>query len=76
MTHTDDPINELWAWVLQQPNGVEKIANPWVSHGYYPLITSSQELAKIRMLGLAKDAERETGCPVKLVKFVRAEDAV
>jgi len=68
-----DPINELWAWVITQPNGVEKIANPWVSQGYYPLITSSQELAKIRMLGLAKSVEEETGFPTKLVKFVRAE---
>jgi len=66
-----DPINELWAWVITQPNGVEKIANPW----YYPLITSSQELAKIRMLDLAKTVEQETGCPTKLVKFIRAEDA-
>lgn len=68
-----DPINELWAWVVQQPNGVEKIATPALFNYTYPLVTSSQELARVRMSRLAKAAARETGCPTKLVKFVRAE---
>jgi hypothetical protein len=69
-----DPINELWAWVIQQPNGVEKIAVPQVFGNTYPLVTSSQELARLRMSSLAKAAARETGHPTKLVKFVRAEE--
>jgi len=69
----NDPINELWAWVVQQPNGVEKIATPRLFNYTYPLVTSSKELACLRMSKLAEATERETGYPTKLVKFVRAK---
>jgi|KBSMisStaDraftv2_1062788.scaffolds.fasta_scaffold1267044_3 hypothetical protein len=68
-----DPINELWAWVVQQPNGVEKIATPELFHNTYQLVASSRELADLRMRDLAQAVERETGYPTKLVKFVRVE---
>jgi hypothetical protein len=73
LAHTTDPIDELWVWIVQQPNGIEKIASPEVGQGYYPLVSSSKELAQLRMLGLARTLERETGHTTKLVKFVRAE---
>lgn len=71
---TDDAIGELWVWVVEQPNGIEKIASPELAGSYYPLVSSSKELAQLRMLGLAQNVTRETGHPTKLVRFVRAEN--
>lgn len=68
-----NPITELWAWVTIQPSGYEMIAIPSVFGNTYPLVSSSKELATLRMHSLAKIVERETGYPTKLVKFVRAE---
>ena len=73
LANTTDPIDELWVWITLQPNGIEKIASPELGYGYYPLISSSKELAQLRMLGLARTVELETGQTIKLVKFVRAE---
>ena len=72
----DDSIEELWVWVVEQANGIEKIASPTLAGSYYPLISSSKELAQLRMLGLAQTVTHETGHPTKLVRFVRAEEAI
>lgn len=70
----DNKVTELWAWVIQQPNGVEHIAMPKVFNETYPLVTSSEDLARLRMSNLAKGVARDTGYPTKLVKFVRTEE--
>jgi hypothetical protein len=68
----NDPVNELYVWVVQQPNGVEKIASP-EAFNHYPLVSSSRDLAVIRMKPLAEGVARETGHPTQLVRFVRVE---
>ena len=74
MSRTSDSIDELYAWVIEGANGVEMIATPYFYNGYsYPLVSTSEELARIRMLPLAAAEAREAGSAVKLVKFVRAE---
>jgi hypothetical protein len=68
-----DQIDELYVWVVEQSNGTEMIATPTILRDAYPLVTTSKELAQLRMTKLAEGAARETGCTTKLVKFVRAE---
>lgn len=73
MTRTNHRIEELYVWVVEQRNGTEMIATPTVLRDSYPLVTTSRDLAQLRMSKLAQGVERETGTSTKLVKFVRAE---
>ena len=75
MTRTNQArIDELYVWVVEQRNGTEMIATPTILRDAYPLVTTSRDLAELRMSLLAEGAAREAGCATtRLVKFVRAE---
>ena len=71
---TTNTIDEMYVWVLQQDNGVEKIVHPHILGESYPLVSTSKELAELRLAPLAKTVENETGYPTKLVRFVRSKE--
>ena len=74
MKRTNHKIDELYVWVVEQHNGTEMIATPTILRDAYPLVTTSKELAQLRMNKLAEGAAREIGAPTtKLIKFVRVE---
>lgn len=66
-------IKELWAYVATESDGTEGVCGWRTSSGMVPLIGADKERV-VSMRPRAADVARQSGVPIKLVKFSTRED--
>jgi hypothetical protein len=66
-------IDALYAWVVTEPDGGEGVGSALLGSTHYPLVGLDSVHAK-SLREFAEYIRRETGYPVRLVRFGQRED--
>jgi hypothetical protein len=66
-------IDSVYAWVVVEPDGGEGVASAQIGNTHWPLVGADIDRVK-SLRALAEAVRRQTGWPVRLVRFSNREE--